>query len=515
MKFKNSLRLQLALIFIAMTSICVLISMVVSNTLLVRYYRARQINDLKEYYADVNRVITSIADDEADASGEIGNAGKYEEVRPELDSYSAQNNLTICIIDASAEGGVVSSVYFSSGINQLSNVLESMHSYIINGSDEASSDSSSVFEGDKFDIYKTRDNYTQNENYDLVGLLDGGDVCLIRLSYSRAEDAALVANNFFAYVSLGVIFFEALIIIVILRKITKPLLTMNTVARRMTNLDFDARAEVNTNNEIGQLAESLNTLSGALEQKIVELKSANNELKTDLEKRAEIDEMRKDFLGNVSHELKTPIAIIRGYAEGLKDNVNEDPESRDFYCDVIMDEAEKMNDMVKKIISLNRMEYGEYQPDFGRFNITELVAGVLKNSEILAAGRDIKVEFDDSRAYSVYADEFMIEECVTNFISNAYNHVAGENIIRVSLEKRENKLRLSVYNSGSHIPEDELDKVWIKFYKVDKARTREYGGSGIGLSIVKAIIERHHEECGVYNTEDGVVFYFDMDCGNE
>ena len=222
--------------------------------------------------------------------------------------------------------------------------------------------------------------------------------------------------------------------------------------------------------------------------------------------------MRKEFLSNVSHELKTPIALIQGYAEGLQDNITDDQESRDFYCEVIIDEANKMNKMVKKLLTLNQIEFGKEQINFERFDIIQVIRSVIQSASLLAEqkGARIILSEDYGSAY-VWADEYMVEEVITNYISNAINHVEGEKRIQVSLQQQADKLRISVFNTGQPIPEEELDKVWIKFYKVDKARTREYGGSGIGLSIVKAIVDSMNQKCGVMNRKDGVEFWFELD----
>ena len=221
--------------------------------------------------------------------------------------------------------------------------------------------------------------------------------------------------------------------------------------------------------------------------------------------------MRKDFLSNVSHELKTPIALIQGYAEGLHDNVNDDPESRAFYCEVIMDEASKMNKMVKKLITLNQIEFGNDLLNFERFDLVQVINSVIASADILARQKGATLTPLDETSCYVWADEYMVEEVITNYISNAINHVEGEMQIRTWLEYRDEVVRVNVFNTGKQIPEEELDKIWIKFYKVDKARTREYGGSGIGLSIVKAIVESMNQQCGVCNQEDGVLFWFELD----
>ena len=252
-------------------------------------------------------------------------------------------------------------------------------------------------------------------------------------------------------------------------------------------------------------------LSEKLESTISELKVANIELQSDIEHKVQIDEMRKEFLSNVTHELKTPIALIQGYAEGLKDNISEDEQSREFYCEVIIDEAMKMNKMVKKLLSLNQLEFGNNQPEIIRFDIVALIKSVIQSTDILCKQREIRVIFEDKEPCYVWADEYMIEEVVTNYVSNAINHADGAKIIEIKLIDMGNVVRVAVFNTGELIPEEDLEKVWIKFYKVDKARTREYGGNGIGLSIVKAIMNAHNKDCGVVNHSNGVEFWFELD----
>lgn len=224
-----------------------------------------------------------------------------------------------------------------------------------------------------------------------------------------------------------------------------------------------------------------------------------------------MESMRKEFLGNVSHELKTPIALIQGYAEGLKEGVNDDPESREFYCDVIMDEAGKMNRMVKNLLTLNQMEFGEDEVQFGRFDVTMLIRGVLQSLEILISQKGAKIIFREEEPVVVWADEYKVEQVVRNYVSNALNHVDGEKIIEIKVVKKEDEARISVFNTGKPIPAEDVERIWDKFYKVDKARTREYGGNGIGLSIVKAIMDSFHKEYGVNNYDNGVEFWFDLD----
>ena len=255
----------------------------------------------------------------------------------------------------------------------------------------------------------------------------------------------------------------------------------------------------------------MNELSSKLEDTISKLKCANIELEKDIEEKRKIDDMRKEFLSHVSHELKTPIALIQGYAEGLKDNLFDDKENMEFYSDVIIDESKKMNQMVQKLITLNEIEFGNFNLNIERFDIVALIKGVLDSTKILASDSNIKIEFEEEKPVCVWADEFLIEEAFTNYLTNAIHYVSENGLVKIYFEQKENIIRVCVYNQGNPIDDEDIDKLFIKFYKSDKSRSRQYGGNGIGLSIVAATMQAHGKAYGVYNTSDGVVFYFDLD----
>lgn len=500
-RFK-SFRVQMALTFIALTAICVLATIFIAKFYLIKYYTSEQVDKIGEIFDNVNKT----------ASSERFVKGHYwfnDNISQRLDIISAKENVDIILVDPDIP---VNKVLFSSGTSNYgtSLIVESITGYVLGESDN-NLKVNRMRTTDRYVVYRALDDYLKSTNIDLLGKLDNGVYCFVRINYESIENTATMISNYYAFVALIIIFIEALVIMIMLRKFIRPLESMKEVAKRMRNLDFEAKAEANFDNEFGELATTLNSLSETLNKTILELKNANNELTKDIEKHKELDEMRKEFLDAVSHELKTPIAIIQGYAEGLSENVLDTPEDRQYYCDVIADEAAKMNNMVKKLLTLSRMEHGTNPLEIERFDVVPLIKGLLETSEVLAGDREIVVQFDDSASHYVYADEFMIEESISNYISNAYHHVDGDNIIRVSIEEGPTSTRVIVFNSGSSIPEEDLENVWLKFFKVDKARTREYGGSGIGLSIVKAIMDGHHQECGVRNVEGGVEFYLDLD----
>ena len=351
-------------------------------------------------------------------------------------------------------------------------------------------------------------------NYlEIWGYLQKGNYyLLVRSPIESIKESVAISNRFFAFVGVTVIIISSFVMWFITKRFTKPILQLATLSEQMANLDFNAKYVRHDNDEIGVLGNSMNRLSVRLERTISELKAANNELQKDIEQKIQIDEMRKEFLAHVSHELKTPIALIQGYAEGLHESINDDPESRAFYCEVIMDEADKMSNMVKRMLDLNQIEFGQNQLQIERFDIVMLISSVLSASDIKIKQKEVTVKFDLKEPVYVWADEYQIEEVVTNYISNALNHIDFEKVVTITIEKSEDVVKVLVHNTGKNIPEEDIDKVWIKFYKVDKARTREYGGNGIGLSIVKAVMEAHNRKCGVFNTSDGVTFWFELDC---
>ena len=372
-----------------------------------------------------------------------------------------------------------------------------------------------ISSNDKYTLQKVYDERLGDYYLEIWGTLDNGYSIILRTPIQGIKDSVNISTTLIKYVGGAILIVGIISAFVVSTYITRPIKQLSDIAERMSEMDFDARYEGSDKGEIGLLGKSMNNMSEKLEHNIAELKKANLELKKDIDKKEKLEIMRTDFLSNVSHELKTPIALIQGYAEGLKEGITDDPESMGFYCDVIMDEANKMNTMVKRLLTLNQIEFGNDEPDMERFNINELIASVVDANAIRAGQKNMSIVFDNRNEQNfVWADEYKTEEVLTNYISNALNHCDGKQAIEVRTSKSEDgaTLTVTVYNSGRNIAEEDLERIWEKFYKTDKARTREYGGNGIGLSIVKAIMESMGQEYGVRNVSDGVEFWFTLDC---
>ena len=371
-----------------------------------------------------------------------------------------------------------------------------------------------LYQSDKYTVQKVYDSRLLDDYIELWGTLDNGNFILIRTPIQGIKDNVHISNTFITYIGIGTLIIGIIAAFVLSSYISRPIKQLSNIAERMSELDFDIKYDGKDKGEIGLLGKSMNNMSQKLEENISQLKTANLELQRDIDKKEKLEKMRTDFLSNVSHELKTPIALIQGYAEGLKEGITDDPESMDFYCSVIMDEAAKMNNMVKRLLTLNQIEFGEDELVMERFDINELVKSVVNANELRATQKNLSITYDilDTPLY-VWADEYKVEEVVTNYLSNAINHCCNENIIKIKVGQIDkDNVRVSVFNTGNNIPEADIEHIWEKFYKVDKARTREYGGNGIGLSIVKAIVESMGKTCGVNNLSDGVEFWFDLDC---
>lgn len=481
---KRSIRSKFAWIFLFFLTGILVICMLANVLFFKRFYIVSKKHDINSIYKLLD-----------DAS--FSNSLQNEEFLDKLSAVCDVSEISVFI--ETADGSFISVPDDLNSFSELKNkIYEDMN------------DPSYIFSNDDISI-KSRV-VMGHEIMELFGELKNGEKFFIVCTIDNIKESTAIANRFMLYSGLIVLAFGLLITIIITNFISKPICKITEISSRMVNLDFDARYEDNGIIELDELGDNINTLSEKLEKTISELKCANNSLRNDIRQKDEIENMRKEFLSNVSHELKTPIALIQSYSEGLKEGISEDKESQDYYLNVIIDEAGKMNALVKELTSLSELEFGNKMSDIERFNIVELINNKITSNDIFFKQNDIKVEFtkfDDS--IFVWSDEFRIEEVISNYLSNAIHYCMGEKIIRISIDKLEDeKIRINVFNTGNNINENDIQHIWEKFYKADKARSRDYGGSGIGLSIVKAIMEKLDMQYGVKNEPDGVTFYFEL-----
>ena len=496
-KVSQSISKQLTLLFLAMLG-GILLLMVLANTfLLEKFYERRLGNKLVNVFEMSEQHMTA-----------DGMDNSYFERT--FRGLTEKNNIVATITDENYIPRVVSLAG-----DKGSDIMSARLNAYVWGIDQ---EAQLVRKGDNYAIQKYQDDHLNNVPYlELYGTFPENNYhILLRVSIESIRASARISNEFVFYMIALAAVLSILLTEWISNRVTRPITELTELSERMANLDFNVRYTSGGKNEIGRLGEHFNQMSETLERTISELKTANNELQANLDAKIKAEDERREFLSNVSHELKTPLALIQGYAEGLQDCVNDDPESRDYYAGVIIDEAGKMNLLVRKLMALNQLESGYDKVEMARFDLAELLRNKAASTKILADQKGAVIETRCPDEVHVWGDEFKVEEVLTNYLSNAINHVEGALKIQVRVEKdlERHKVRTTVRNTGKPIPEEDIDHVWDKFFKVDKARTRAYGGSGVGLAIVKAIMESFHQQYGVRNVEDGVEFWFELEDGD-
>lgn len=497
-KFSHSLRMKITLIILLIISVLLLSIGLLNNFGLRWFYQNEKVSEIKEAYLKIDNEVMKIGSsgqhiiDESTEESVINNS-----LKSIILDYSNKYNITIALVDSFTNKAIYSSAREGDGLisriqdgfigNQNQDILYSNNNYTII-------------------LHKTMQNTSFIEGFGYCS--DNQTMVIMSTPVASLKESVSISNRFLIYMAIIGFIITVILTFIIAKMITYPILELAEISNKMGKLDFTAKYIGNRSDEIQTLGQNMNYMSDRLKKAIDELQEANELLKEDIKRKEAIDEMRKDFIANVSHELKTPIALIQGYAEGLNEGLCEDEESRKYYTEVILDESEKMNKMVKQLLTLSSLESGNSILHKENFNLTSLIESVLGSISILIGEKNVNIEFDSDKEIFLNADEFKIEEVVTNYISNSIHHVSDSGEIKINVSDDGENITFSVYNTGKPIPEKDLNNIWEKFFKVDKAHSRAYGGSGIGLSIVKAIVEAHNGTVAVRNILDGVEFSF-------
>lgn len=497
-KFSHSLRMKITLIILILISILLLSIGILNNFGLPWFYQNEKVSEIKEAYIKIDDEVMKIGSSGQHIIDESSDKSVINErLKNIIIDYSNKYNITIALVDSFTNKAIYSSAREGDGL--ISRIQDG-------------------FIGNKYQniLYKN-DNYaiilhqTMQKSSFIEGFgycSDNQTIVIMSTPVASLKESVNISNRFLIYMAIIGFIITVIMTFVIAKMITQPILQLAEISNKMGKLDFTAKYNGNRSDEIQTLGQNMNFMSDRLKNAIEELQEANELLKEDIKRKEAIDEMRKDFIANVSHELKTPIALIQGYAEGLNEGLCEDEESRKYYTEVIMDESEKMNKMVKQLLTLSSLESGNSILHKENFNVTSLITSVLGSISILIGEKNVNIIFDSTKDIYMFADEFKIEEVITNYISNAIYHVKDFGEIKINVFYDSNSIIFSVFNTGNSIPEKDISNVWEKFFKVDKAHSRAYGGSGIGLSIVKAIVEAHNGSVAVKNISDGVEFSF-------
>ena len=433
---RYSIRIQFTIIFFFLMLGAIGLCWIINSTFLERYYIREKRIALTEIYNEVNEAAVNNSIDSDEFDDVVGRAEGIENISIiVMDSESSTVKLHAS--DSSAMGQRMWDNLFGDTPDLTEkDVLKSRY-YVVRELDS----------NDNYTISIIYDSRSQLKSMELFGVLDDGSFCLLRTALESIHNSSAIANRFMGYIGIVISLAGALFALFLATKLTHPIRELTEISARMKKLDFSAKYNGKSRTEIAELGDNINELSEILEKTISELKTANNELREDIERKEKTEEMRQEFLSGVTHELKTPLALIKGYAEGLAEGIADDPESTRFYTEVIVDEADKMNLIVEKLLSLNQLEFGNVQFNMVRFDIVRFIDGCLQNVGMLAEKREISVRLEQRPPLYVWADEFWTEEVFINYFSNAVNHCSGEKVIDIHFEEKQNCVRVIVTRS--------------------------------------------------------------------
>lgn len=487
----GSISRQFTTIFVLVMAGAFFTSWLLTNVFLEKFYVMNQEKELLAMYELMDGAARE-------------NRFQEESFKKQLQEKCTKVNLDVLVVDADSKV-----ITYAGNNPELTKML--LWDRLFMGKNQEETTEEILKETEFYRIQTVYDRRLENQNIIMWGSLSNGNIFLIRTPLESIQESVRLASEFMVKIGIFSVIVFGSLIWAMTKKMTKPILNLVDISHRMSQLDFEACYEGNAKNEISLLGENMNSMSATLKKTISELKEANVELKKDIEVKNQLETMRNEFLSNVSHELKTPIALIQGYAEGLQEGFLEDEESRNYYCSVICDEVGKMNQIVQKMLTLNELEFGQNTVEMERFDLTELIQGQLKLSAVILEQNKITINFIHEKPVYVWGDPYLISEVFNNYLTNAIHYCNNEKLIDIKIEQDGEHARVVVFNTGNEIPEESIPCLWDQFYKVDKARTRSYGGNGVGLSIVKAIMESMGQKYGVQNYENGVAFYFELD----
>lgn len=343
-----------------------------------------------------------------------------------------------------------------------------------------------------------------------IGRLGKNSYMIIEKPYAVINQNTLVARRFIGVSGLLTLVLGSIAIYFASGRITRPVVEMTKTAKAIASQDFDKKIIYESEDELGDLAQSINLISNELDMALTDLKKANAKLTEEIEKERSLEKMRRRFVSSVSHELKNPISMIQAYADGLLHNIAKAPEDKAEYAEIIVDESNKMSRLIKDLLDLSAYESGTFSMERTSFDAVELIREISGRQMRFFEEKGIGVKLKLPETLTLYADKLRIEQVLANFLANALRHAKAGGFVEIALEKRHGNLRLAVFNSGEPISENELEHIWTSFYKIREEGADPSAGTGLGLAIARAIAELHGGSCGAENQKGGVSFWVDL-----
>ncbi|WP_379129594.1 sensor histidine kinase [Paenibacillus sp. sgz500958] len=333
----------------------------------------------------------------------------------------------------------------------------------------------------------------------------------VMTSLQPVGEAVGILRQYFIYAAPVIVLLVVLLSLFYSRAVSRPLVILNRSAAKLAKLDFSGQPEIHSRDEFGELSESMITMSRNLDTTLSELHRANEQLQEDVAEQERSEQLRKELIANISHELKTPLGIVKGFAEGLQDGVAG--EKRDRYLALIVNETDRMNALIMDMLELSKFEAKAVRLNPGSLLLASLIQRVAESFTRQMENKHLQLRIltEDSEELYVVADTRRIEQVVLNLLSNAIRHAEEHSVITIDIGRTSpDTITTVIENQGPPIAREDLERIWDQFYRAERSRDRKSGGTGLGLAIVKHILELHNSRYEAVNTQHGVAFSFSL-----
>jgi len=348
-----------------------------------------------------------------------------------------------------------------------------------------------------------------NKQYDitLVGNLRKDHFLLITQPVQQVSENVAIANDFIIIIGICILIIGVIIANFMSRRIVKPILEITEITSKIADLDFSERYHGTLKDEVGILGKSINKISEKLHSTISDLKQVNVDLQREIQ-------LQKRFLASVSHEFKTPVGLIRGYTESLHLDMAKDKDEAKEFTSIILNETDHLNRLINDIIFLMRIDSGIFQMNMKNFDLSVSIQEIKNKLCKLPNEKSFEFLVKTPSKLQVQGDEGRLIQVLENLISNGIRHVSHDGVLQITAIQDDDLVKVEIYNSGEEIPEEHIPHLFNAFYSAHDSRTRNKSGTGLGLSVVNSIIQKHRGECGVFNRKNGVVFWFTLPLNN-
>lgn len=455
---KNSLTVRVWIYLILFSLIILVFLWIIQIAFLPYYYEFVKRNDVKDTASQIEKILKS-EDNEKELEEISYDSGVCFEIYTDKEVFYKSSYLNKgCLID---KNGSITQELKKEFINS----NKKRYSYTIENP-----------------VYKNKTIF-----YGLK--VDDNTFVFLNTSLEPIENSISILKSLFVYIAF-VIFISSFVIAYFLSKlISKPIIDMNNKAKKLAKGNYDISFKTNDSIlEVNELSETLDYVKSEL---------------------SKIDELRRDLMANVSHDLKTPLTMIKAYSEMARDLNADDKKKREENLNVIIEECDRLNNLVNDILDLSSIQSNIYELNKEKFDLNKLIIEILKRYKYLEEKENYKFIFKKGRKIIIEADKKKLEQVIYNLVNNAIKYTGKDKSVTIKLTKEKNRLKVSVIDTGKGIDKDEIKYIWDKYYKVQKKYERNIVGTGLGLNIVKNILEKHNYEYGV-NSEKGKgsEFYF-------